>query len=1773
MKMEEKKLIKYYMNYYTDENSILILSNNVKTIDFIKNKKKLFKIIILNNNYQFLENLVDVLIKNKISKIQLIYPESIIGFEDEFKKLVPKIEDSQQYIQNATNKIKENNLKLVSNKYLFNYKKPNYLLKGYLKIKPIYETLEKLNEIIVSVIILTANRKEYLLKVLDSFKKQSNLKNKNIKFEVIIVDDNSNDGTIDVIKLKEYQFRLVYIYWPRDKKFTTGKAENRAGPARNLGAKFSKGKILVFIDGDIIVNPNFINEHYKLHIETKIENNNYKKGIVVIGPAIREKEQEDVREKYFILCNDKIEKLPIPWAMLHSGNFSVFKKDFIDIGMFDSDFVYWGMEDDEIGYRFSKQGYKIILNRKAYGIHLWHPTEYIDIDNKNYGDQYNATVFYKKHLDSEIYKYHLTKLDLNLKCNKRKYINLNLTNNCNNNCVYCKFLGKRNKLIQSNQDIEQKIIASVNTKTKLLISGGESTVSKNFFEVLGKIKNAKIKDVELVTNARAFSYKNFTEKVINYGVNNFLVTIFGHNSKQHDKITQVKGSFNQTILGIKNLLSFNVNVSIHIVINGLNFTLYKKIINHFKKLGVINFQLTVIPPEHDSMNNFKREDFVNFVKKALFEFENKDKLKLRNDFFSCLKEQKCIDALNDTHDMKKCLFCSFINDCRGNPTNIFNENNHKLEKKVIFFRDDDVSELTSKLKRLIGIFIEEKVPVSLEVIPKKLTNETVDYLLNLKKKYPYLIDINQHGYSHKNNNDQTNEELYEFGKNRSYEEQFNDIKEGKKIMEKKFGKNFSLIFTPPFNEYDENTVTALQELKFKAISADNSGFITKGIKTANSSIDLIESYSPKIMFHTKDNIKLQLEIAINKLDYTGILLHHEFFGEEQFEFLHSLIKYIKKEELVQFKTISQIINPKVLLIQPKFHQKSALVCEPTGLLSLAAYLESNGIEVKIFDMNLQGNNQFELQNFIKQFNPKYIGLTGVTSQILNAYEISRLIKQNFPDKIIFFGGVHSTFLPQEPILQGKADYVIFGEGEISVIQLINVIEKGGSVENINGIAYKKGSEIIKNQKRDFICNLDKLPFPAYHLVPIGLYRTSECMVPGLKKKAVHVMTSRGCSNNCSYCASPKLYHRTVRFRSIDNVISEIEFIKKIFGIRWVHFHDDNFLLDYNRVKELCDQIINKNIIIKWTCLANVTTIVKHPEIIPLMKKAGCVGIEMGVESGDENVFKSINKNQNLEIIKEASDLIKKADIEVFYLMMCYNLGENIDTPFKSMKFIHELTYGKLDSENKPDFKNINLMSHLTRASPGCDFYEVSQKKGKILTKSWNDHYEENIGFIPNSFLYDIPKKLRYFSKEKLKKYLNSNEKIITFLIENHYYTAKEIIFKDFKSYEEFFNFMIDIFLKCDSEKTVYGIAKEINYNLKLVVSAISMLSLLRIIGSWQEKHIRYLEQIKESVPMFSLPKQVRIKLTKKCNLRCTMCKVYKIEEDNKLSYEILSDILRQLKKLGIKTISLSGGEPTLYPEIEKVINLINDLDMKGFLFTNGTFLTEELCKQLMKNDWTVQLSIDGFNNEIQDKIRGKKGTFQKIINTLKLLDKYRGIYKLGSITSHTIIFDDNYDKLEKMVDFLGKVKIDVYEFAIISPFDIFKNKNKFIKLCKTKKSYKKIIPFIRGIDYLGKYIEKQISYKDCLDEVFSKKNLTCFPFDEFLIGPDAKVYTCCVHIHEEKLCFGDLTDNSFKEIWFGKKHLNLKQKLTKLNPNLCSGCHRLFESIKVEDYLKKCQLI
>lgn len=314
-----------------------------------------------------------------------------------------------------------------------------------------------------------------------------------------------------------------------------------------------------------------------------------------------------------------------------------------------------------------------------------------------------------------------------------------------------------------------------------------------------------------------------------------------------------------------------------------------------------------------------------------------------------------------------------------------------------------------------------------------------------------------------------------------------------------------------------------------------------------------------------------------------------------------------------------------------------------SLLHLASYLEKERFKVEILDLNIKLLKNKNILRVIHEKTPIVIGITSTISSIYEAYRLAKLIKSNFNIPLVI-GGAHATFSDDEILIESNFDIVVRGEGEETLNEIVKAIKGEHNLDDIRGISYRKDGKVIKNKSREYIADLDKMPFAARHLVPLEKYETH----------AFTIISSRGCPFKCEFCQVSGKDGLKWRYRSAANIIEEIKQVirnhpnvKKVSGPEgkrpMVFFVDDNFMVSMKRVEEICNMIIEEGINIYWDANARVDTIANiSEEILDLLKKSGCLHVFLGVESGSEKILKSFNKQiKKKDILKSAERLKKK----------------------------------------------------------------------------------------------------------------------------------------------------------------------------------------------------------------------------------------------------------------------------------------------------------------------------------------------------------------------------------------------------------------------------------------------------------------------------------------------------------------------------------------------------
>jgi radical SAM superfamily enzyme YgiQ (UPF0313 family) len=349
---------------------------------------------------------------------------------------------------------------------------------------------------------------------------------------------------------------------------------------------------------------------------------------------------------------------------------------------------------------------------------------------------------------------------------------------------------------------------------------------------------------------------------------------------------------------------------------------------------------------------------------------------------------------------------------------------------------------------------------------------------------------------------------------------------------------------------------------------------------------------------------------------------------------------------------------KITLVNPGFGQSFLL--PPLGLAYIAAVLRKSGYSVNVIDTNFHKDIE-DVTVLLKKSMPDVVGITCMTPTVTNSLKIASLAKK-ISNSTVFFGGPHPTILPATILRHDSVDYVIMGEGELTVVELLDVIENNKNVETVQGVIYKSNDSIKKTDSRPPIQDLDSLPFPARDLLPKEYFRSG----------FTNMIAGRGCMYNCSFC-QPTLriiFGSKLRMRSPQNIVDEMEELKEKMKIKLLKFDDDTLTLNKKWVFSLCDEIIKRKVGLKWECNSRVNTIDK--EKLLAMKKAGCTKISFGVESGSQMILNRLNKGITVQQSIEAFKICKEVNMRTHAYLMIGSPGETISTINETIKLINTI---------------------------------------------------------------------------------------------------------------------------------------------------------------------------------------------------------------------------------------------------------------------------------------------------------------------------------------------------------------------------------------------------------------------------------------------------------------------------------------------------------------------
>jgi len=401
---------------------------------------------------------------------------------------------------------------------------------------------------------------------------------------------------------------------------------------------------------------------------------------------------------------------------------------------------------------------------------------------------------------------------------------------------------------------------------------------------------------------------------------------------------------------------------------------------------------------------------------------------------------------------------------------------------------------------------------------------------------------------------------------------------------------------------------------------------------------------------------------------------------------------------------------KVTLINPPYppnvHSHPAFI--PLGIAYLGAVAEKEGHEVTVIDCQAEKLNYEAFRERIRRTPSDVVGVTATTLLYKSAMRLINIAKEEQPDAVTMLGGSHGTFwdenaLDEYPIL----DMVVRREGEVTFVEVLSKLEAGAGLKGVLGVTFRgRDGNVVRNGDRPFIKDLDALPFPAHHLLPLEtLKRMGNVLFP--------LMTSRGCVFWCDFCSTVRMFGRGYRMRSAENVVDEMEMIHGKYGVRQFTFYDDAFSVDRKRVVKICEELRARRLDLVWDCGTRVDMVDR--ELMETMRGAGCLGVWLGVESGSEVILGAMNKGIKLAQTRRAYKIAHDVGLMTIANVVLGFPGETVETARETINFVKELN---------PD----HVGFYVATPYPGTPMYEQVKREGWLRVTDFDKYDTANPTF-------------------------------------------------------------------------------------------------------------------------------------------------------------------------------------------------------------------------------------------------------------------------------------------------------------------------------------------------------------------------------------------------------------------------------------------------------------
>ncbi|MFB3889166.1 MAG: radical SAM protein [Candidatus Bathyarchaeia archaeon] len=391
-----------------------------------------------------------------------------------------------------------------------------------------------------------------------------------------------------------------------------------------------------------------------------------------------------------------------------------------------------------------------------------------------------------------------------------------------------------------------------------------------------------------------------------------------------------------------------------------------------------------------------------------------------------------------------------------------------------------------------------------------------------------------------------------------------------------------------------------------------------------------------------------------------------------------------------------LVNPPY---PPSVHSHPPFI--PLGIAYLGAVAEKAGHEVTVIDCQAEKLNYAGFRSRIAKTPSDVVGVTATTLLYKSAMHLVAAAKEVWPDAATVLGGSHGTFWDENALREhASLDVVVRREAEQTFLELLERLRAKAGLEGVLGVTFRrKDGSVVRNADRPFLADLDALPFPAHHLLPLAsLKRMGKILFP--------LITSRGCVYWCDFCSTVRMFGRGYRMRSPKNVVDEMQLVHDKYGVDQVTFYDDAFTVDRQRVLKICEELHARKLKMIWDCGTRVDMVDK--ELLKTMRDAGCIAVWLGVESGSEVMLGKMNKRIKLDQTRRAyRDAHEVGLITIANTVLGFP-GETEQTAWDTIRFIKELN---------PD----DVGFYVATPYPGTPMYDQVVKNGWLRVTDFDKY--------------------------------------------------------------------------------------------------------------------------------------------------------------------------------------------------------------------------------------------------------------------------------------------------------------------------------------------------------------------------------------------------------------------------------------------------------------------